>query len=66
LASEPCAASIDGGSPFFRDHCARQCEALRCLERAGVLRVVATRRLGFAPTLRNTSTFGVWEPMSAT
>ncbi|MEO5883658.1 MAG: class I SAM-dependent methyltransferase [Caldimonas sp.] len=35
----------------------------RRLEREGVLRVIAIRRLEFAPTLRNSPTLLVWEPV---
>lgn len=35
----------------------------RRLEDQGLIRVIATRRLGFAPTLRNTPTLVVWEPV---
>lgn len=35
----------------------------RRLEKQGVLRIVAIRRLDFAPTLRNTPTLLVWEPV---
>jgi SAM-dependent methyltransferase len=39
-------------------------ETARRLEQQGTIRIVATRRLGFAPTLRNTPTLVVWEPLA--
>jgi hypothetical protein len=36
----------------------------RRLEKQGVLRIVEVRRLDFAPTLRNTPTLLVWEPVA--
>ncbi len=37
--------------------------AARRLEQRGLLRIVAVRRLDFAPTLRNTPTLLVWDPV---
>lgn len=48
-----------------QDYLADLVKVARRLEREGVLRVVAVRRLGFAPTLRNTPTLVVWEPLAS-
>ena len=45
-----------------QDYLADLVDTARRLETAGVIRIVEVRRLGFAPTLRNTPTLVVWEP----
>lgn len=48
-----------------QDYLADLVDTAQRLQSEGLLRIIATRRLGFAPTLRNTPTLLVWEPTAA-